>query len=528
MKSITGQIRSQSANRPATLRPRLARGLRTSMVGLCSALLCACIFPPMGPNYKRPTVPLPTAWRVEPSDAAEIVNTAWWQGFGDQDLDNLIDAALVANSDLLIATARIEEYAGKLETTNSQYFPQIGYDVGLERDQRSQEVPELLRIGQPVTFNIWKYMATISYEVDLWGRVRRSYEAGRAQLLSTEDARHTVMLTVVTTIATTYIQLLEADRQLEIAKATLDSFKSTLDLADKKWHGGSATEIDVERARADVEDQAAVIPDLERQVAFLEDQLSTLSGANPGPIPRGRLDKLVLVPVPAGIPASVLTRRPDVLAAEHSLVAANATIGIAKTEYFPTFSLTSAYGQSSDETEWLLAETARTGVLAIDFIGPILSFGRIEGDVKKAKAVTKGEQYRYLQVIQNALREVDDALVFTKKSKERLAFLDRHVEALQRADDLSKLRYKGGSLTDLEVLEADRRVLGAQNEEIHGVLDEYTALVSVFKSMGGGWMVQEDKELATKHLAAVPAPKPVPAAPTASPNATATSDVTAQ
>jgi multidrug efflux system outer membrane protein len=342
-------------------------------------------------------------------------------------------------------------------------------------------------------------------------------------------------LTVVTTIANTYIELLVADRALEIAQQTLDSFKTTLTVTEKKWHGGSATEIDVERARADMEDQAAVIPDLERQIAFLEDQLSTLSGSNPGPIPRGRLDKLVLAQVPGGIPADVLTRRPDVLVAEHNLVAANATIGIAKTEYFPTFSLTSAYGQSSDETEWLLAETARTGILAIDFIGPILSFGRIEGDVKKAKAVTKGEQERYLQTIQNALREIDDALVYNQKSRVRLAALDRHVGALQKADDLSAVRYKGGSYTDLEVLEADRRVLGAQNEEIHGVLDEYLALVSVYKALGGGWMVQEDKELATKRVAATatptatPAPTPAPAAPapTAPSTATATKDVTA-
>jgi multidrug efflux system outer membrane protein len=516
----------RSANAAAG-RPRFARMLRAGAACVCSGLLTACIFPAMGPDYKRPAVPLPSAWRVDASEATDIVNTAWWKQFGDQDLDNLIDAALLANSDLLIATARVEEYAGKLETTNSQYFPQIGYDVGLERDQRSQEVPELLRIGQPVTFNIWKYMATISYEIDLWGRVRRSYEASRAQLLSTEDARHTVMLTVVTTVANTYIQLLEADRTLEIAQQTLDSFKKTLAVTEKKWHGGSATEIDVERARADLEDQAAVIPDLERQIAFLEDQLSTLSGANPGPVPRGRLDKLVLAQVPGGIPADVLTRRPDVLAAEHNLVAANASIGIAKTEYFPTFSLTSAYGQSSDETEWLLAETARTGILAIDFIGPIFSFGRIEGDVKKAKAMTKGDRDRYLQTIQNALREIDDALVYNQKSRVRLAALDRHVQALQRADDLSTVRFKGGSYTDLDVFEADRRVLNAQNEEIHGVLDEYLALVSVYKALGGGWMVQADKELASKRIAAAPTPTPAAPAPTAPTTATVTKDVTA-
>ena len=460
----------------------------------------------MGPDYKRPNVPLPATWRVDLKEAADVTNTAWWNAFGDQDLNNLINQALTANLDILIAAARIEEFDGKLESVNSHYFPHIGYDVGFERDQRSNEVPELLRPGQPTTFNQWRYQGTISYELDLWGRVRRSYEAARAQLLSTEDARHTVMLTVATSVASTYIELLQRDRELEIAKQTLESLQATISLTERKYHGGSATDIDVARARAEFEDQAAVIPDVERQIAILEDSLSTLIGRDPGPIPRGRLDQLVLLPVPGGIPADVLTRRPDVLAAEQNLIAANAAIGIAKTEYFPTFSLTSAYGQSSDQTQWLLAKTARTGVLAIDFIGPIFTFGRVEGDVKKAKAQTKAATDRYLLTIQTALKEVDDALVFSKKSKERVAALDRHVAAQQDVDRLAKIRFEGGSFTDLEVLIADRKVYGAQNEEVYGVRDEYLALISVYKAMGGGWMVEHDKQVADESHASVQAP----------------------
>jgi outer membrane protein, multidrug efflux system len=497
---------------------------RAVWICLAAGALTGCLFPAMGPDYKRPKPPLPTAWRVDASESADLVNAQWWKGFGDENLNTIISQALVSNADLLIATARVEEFAAKLETNNSHYFPQIGYDVGLERDQRSQEVPELLRIGQPITFNQWKYMATISYEADLWGRVRRSYEAARAQLLSTEEARHTVMLTVATTVANTYIQMLEADRRLEIARQTLESFEATLALTDKRFHGGSATDIDVARARADLEDQAAVIPELERNVAFLEDQLSTLIGLNPGPMPRGRLDQLALMPVPEGIPADVLTRRPDVRAAEQDLVAANATIGIAKTEYFPTFSLTSAFGQSSDQTQWLLAKTARTGILAIDFIGPIVTFGRVEGDVRKAKAQTKVETARYLQTIQNALREVDDALVFNEKSRARLAALKRHVLAVQEVDRLAKLRYKGGSYTELDVYIADRKVLASQNEEIHAVLDEYLALVSVFKAMGGGWMFEQDKNMASNTSAgsSSSAAKADARIPTATKEATAT------
>ena len=476
---------------------------------LVTAALAGCLFPPMGPDYKRPTVPLPTAWRVDLTEAADVTNTEWWRSFGDHRLDELIGQALTSNADLLIAAARIEEFNGKLQTSNSQFFPQLGYDIGEERDQRSQEVPELLRIGQPVTFNQYRYNATISYEFDLWGRVRRSYESARAQLLSTRQARHTVMLTVVTTVAGSYVQLLEADRELEIAQQTLDSYKATVELLDKKYHGGSATDIDVVRARASFEDQAAVIPDLERRIAFLEDSLSQLTGHDPGPVPRGRLQDLVLPSVPGGIPAEVLSRRPDVLAAEDNLIAANATVGIAKSEYFPTFSLTSAYGQSSDQTAWLLAKTARTGVLAIDFIGPIFTFGKVEGDVKKAKAQTKAQRELYLQTIQNALREVDDALVFDQKARARVAALNRHVAAKREADRLAKMRLQGGSYTELDVFAEDRQLYGALNEEVHGVLDEYLALVSVYKAMGGGWMMEEDKRSASK---AAPAPASPPAA----------------
>lgn len=472
---------------------------RTAWVVLIGTALSGCLFPPMGPDYKRPDVPLPSAWRVDPTEADEIANTEWWKAFGDEHLTALIDQALVTNSDLLIAAARIEEFNGKLETSNSQYFPQIGYDVGLERDQRSQEVPELLRIGQPVTFNQWKYNATISYEFDLWGRVRRSYEATRAQLMSTREARHTVMLTVVTTVAADYVQLLATDRELEIAQQTLESLQSTLNLTEQKYHGGSSTDIDVARARAEAEDQAAVIPDIERRVAWLEDSLSSLLGRNPGPVPRGRLEQLVLTPVPGGIPADILARRPDVLSAEQNLIAANAAIGIAKTEYFPTFSVMSFFGQASDQTPWLLAKTARTGVLNVDFIGPLLTFGRIEGDIKKAKAQTKGERERFIQTVQNALKEVDDSLVYDQKARLRMAALDRHVAALAEADRLAKQRFKGGSYTNLDVYDADRKLLNAQNESIYGVLDEYLALVSVYKAMGGGWMMAEDKRLAAKN-----------------------------
>jgi multidrug efflux system outer membrane protein len=481
----------------ALLRGCLAPGRapRAWAASVTCVLLTGCIHP-MGPNYKRPPVPLPTSWRVEIKDAADITNSPWWRAFGDENLDRLIDQALHANADLLIATARVEQFAAKLESTHSQFFPQLGADLGFERDQRSQEVPELLRPGQPPAFDQYKGLLTISYELDLWGRVRRSYEASRAQLLATQQARHTVMLTVVTSVAGTYFTLLAQDRELELARQTRDSLKATWELTDKKYHGGSATDIDVGVAQAEYEDQVALIPDIERRIAFLEDSLSTLLGRNPGPIARGRLENLVLMSVPGGIPADVLTRRPDVLAAEQDLVGANARIGIAKSEYFPTFSLTSSYGQSSDMTRWLLARTARTGDLAIDLMGPIFTFGRVEGDVRAARAETKEQQIRYLQTVQTALREVDDALVANEKARVRAAALGRHTATLQNVDYLTRKRFQGGSSTHLDLLYADRSVYAAQTQANTAQREELLALVAVFKAMGGGWMLGQDQALA--------------------------------
>jgi len=472
---------------------RIPNSVPLRVLGVSCLLGLAGCITPMGPNYKRPAVPLPTTWRVDLPQAAEVANTEWWRAFGDENLNRLIEQALIANSDLLIATARVEQFAARLETTHSEYYPQLGTDLGYERDQRSEEIPEILRPGQPPTYNTFKGLLTISYEFDIWGRVRRANEGARAQLLSQEQTRHGVMLTVVTSVASTYFELLAADRELEIAEQTLASWKSSWDLTDRKFHGGSATDISVGVMNAQYEDQAAVIPDVEHRIAFLEDSLSELLGENPGAIPRGHLSQLQLMDIPSDIPGHVLTRRPDVMAAEQDLVAANATIGIAKTEYFPTFSLTGYYGQASDMTQWLLAKTARTGDLALDLVGPIFTFGRVEGDVRKARAETKEQELHYLQTVQTALKEVNDALVFSQQSRIRYNALHRHVVARQSVLEITKMRYTGGSSTDLDVFDADREVYAAQNEELSGRLDEYLALVSVFKAMGGGWMQGEDQ-----------------------------------
>jgi len=476
------------------VRPALSC-LRTAGAAACAAaVLSGCLTAPVGPDYKRPPVPLPDAWRIDVKEAADVTNTDWWKSFGDPDLDDLIAAALAANSDLLIATARMEQFNGKLEVSESHRFPQVGAEAGFERNFKSQEIPEELRPGQPTTYNVLKLGPDINFEFDFWGKVRRANEAARADLLSSEEARHTVMLTVVTTVASNYIQLLELDRELELARQMLESLKKSLALTDEKYRGGSATLLSVAMVRAEVENEAAVIPQLERNVASSENNLSKLIGRSPGPIKRGRIDQLVLAPVPSGVPSDVLTRRPDILAAEQNLVAANARIGVAKSQYFPSLPLTGFYGVSSDLSQYLFAVTAHSGFYDIDALLPVLSWGRISGQVREARAETKENVFRYLQSVLVALQEINDALTFNVDSKERAAALDRRVAALLQVDQLMQARFEGGQSTYLDVLDSDREVYTAESEQTQSIGDVYMSLISVYKAMGGGWMVEQDKQ----------------------------------
>jgi len=444
---------------------------------------------------------VPAAWRAPLADAADVVNTAWWEAFGDADLTALIQAALDANKDLRIAALRIEEFDAQLQVASSAQYPQAGYNVSGQRVRRSQEVPELIRPGAPLGYNSFVIGTNISWEADLWGRVKRSNEAARADLLSTEEARRAVMLSVVSGVATSYVQLLGLDQQLAITRQTLKNREDTLSLVDTKFKGGSATRLAVAQARAGVDEVAATVPEIERQIATIENALSTLVGRNPGAIKRRSIETLSLPPVPQGVPSDVLTRRPDVLAAEQSLVAANARIGVAKTEYFPTVSLTAALGLASDDLRWLLAKTARTGEIDRGLVGTIFSFGRIEGDIRKAEAVQKQLVERYLQAVQAALQEVEDALVARSKAGEHAVVLNRLVESEQEVAKLSRLRFEGGELTYLQVLDAERQVYAAQTQQSQGQRDQYLALISVYKAMGGGWMVEQDKLRATKVVA---------------------------
>jgi outer membrane protein, multidrug efflux system len=460
------------------------------------AAACVAGCTTLGPDYQRPETALPAAWRAEITNGADLANTDWWQGFGDPDLDKLIDAAIDANKDLALALLRTEEFDAHLQVSRAANYPKVGYAVSASSERRSQERPNGLQPGASPDVANYELSTTFSWELDLWGRVKRSNEAALADLMSTQEARRGVMLTVVGNVATAYVQLLELDTRLDFAQRALKNREDALELQDRKWRGGSTTRLAVEQARAAMEISAAEIPFVERDIATLENALSGLLGRSGGKIQRRQLDALALPQMPAGVPADVLTRRPDVMAAEQSLIAANARIGVAKTEYFPTISLTAALGLGADDTRWLWAKTARTGNVGGSVVGTILSFGRIEGDIRAAEAVQKQTVVQYQQAVLTALREVDDALVSRTKAGQREAALGRQVGALQEVAKLSRLRYEGGQSTLMEVLDADLKVFTAQGTQAIGRRDTLLALVSVYKAMGGGWMLDQEQRRA--------------------------------
>jgi len=457
-----------------------------------TVLLSGCM---MGPNYQRPEVDTPQTWRFEDKEAKDVANTAWWEQFGDPVLNELIQTALKENKDVKIAAARVEEFVGRYGFTRAALFPQIGAGGGYGRQRVSELTgPSPLEdTGAHPTFNSSQLLLNASWEIDLWGKLRRSTEAARAELLSTEEARRTVILTLVSSVATTYIDLRDLDKQLEIAKQTAKSREQSYDLFQKRFQGGVISELELSQVKSEYEQALATIPQFEKNIAQVENFLSTLLGRNPGGIARGKtVDQLTLPPIPAGLPSSILVNRPDIRQAEQDLIAANANIGVAKSLYFPAISLTGLFGWSSNDLSDLFHGPAKTWSWAVPAAMPIFTAGAIAGQVKAAEAIQQQSLLRYEQSIQTAFREVDDALIDQKKSREQIGAQGRQVDALRNYARIARLRYDNGYTSYIEVLDAERSLFNAELSytQTQGVL--FRALVNLYRAMGGGWVVAAD------------------------------------
>ncbi len=442
----------------------------------------------MGPNYVRPSVATPSSLRGDTGGTDSIGDATWKQVFGDPVLQGLIDEALVNNRDLVAATYRIEEAQAAAAAARSELFPTVDGGGSATRRRSSEAVGPGLPGSSPYS-NSFDIGALLSYEVDLWGRIRRSNEGARARLLGTEYARATVQTGLVAAVASAYIDLRAFDRQLEIAKRTVETRKNALSLVQERAKQGVSSDLETSQAEVLLRQAEVAVPTAEQRIASKENELSLLLGRMPGGISRGRtLENLgTKVRVAGGLPSAVLERRPDILATEQALVSANADIGIAKAAYFPALRLTGQGGVLSTDIEDLFDSRARTWAFTPALAGPIFDAGRTRAGVNAATARQKQVLADYEKAIQTAFRETADALVTYEKSGDIVSRQRALVAALQRVADLASDRYEGGASSYLEVLDAQRNLFDGELTLTDALRLRLQSVVATYRSLGGGW-----------------------------------------
>lgn len=462
---------------------------RLAPVVVAALLGCA-----VGPDYERPRTEVPPQWRIDYPKAADVANTKWWEQFGDPVLDQLIEEALRENRDVRIAAARVDQFIGALSSVRAQFYPQIGYSLDTSRNRSSRVGQPPIAAGGDPYYTLYQGALSAQWQIDLFGRVRRQSEAAQAQVFATEQGRRGVILSLVTSVAASYVGLRGLDRQLGISQATAQNYADTARIFDLRFKGGVVSEVELKQVESQYQQALAAIPALEQQIAAQENLISLLLGRNPGAIPRGKtIDQLAAPGIPADLPSTLLERRPDILQAEQNLVAANANIGAAKALYFPALSLTGLLGSVSTAFGDFLTGPASAWTLAAGLAGPIFTFGAIEGQVQTAEGAQRAALAFYQQTILNAFRETNDALVGTVKKREESEAQAKRVIALREYARLSRLRFDNGYAGYLEVLYAENELFGAELAAVRSQAERYTQLVNVFQAVGGGWADEADK-----------------------------------
>ena len=466
--------------------------MKTPFIVLAT-LLTGCA---VGPDYHRPAVQTPSTFRAPTPqltpEAASLADLKWWEVFKDEKLQELIRASLVENYDLRDAVTRVEAARANLGITRSEQFPnaEIGGDLTTTRLSRSGQlplpasfVPSQNRTFGEATFNL------LSFELDIWGRLRRATEAARANLLGAEENRKAVVTTLVSDVATSYFSLRELDYELEISKETLGTRQESLRLIQTRQAGGVATLLDLRQGEQLVDTAAETIPQLQQRVEQTENQISLLLGRNPGEVVRGRsLTEQELPPeVPTGLPSALLERRPDIRAAEQNLIAANAEIGVAKAAYFPQISLSGFLGGQSTQLSSLFSAPSRVWTLTPQVTQPIFTAGRLKSNVKLTEAQRQSALIQYQKAIQTAFADVSNALIAHQRVRESRVQQELLVTALADRKRLAYVRYRGGVDTLLNALDADRDLFQAQLALSQIRLSEVLSVVQLYKALGGGW-----------------------------------------
>lgn len=439
-----------------------------------------------GPDYRRPQTDIPAAWRSTLPAQGEPGPNAWWQSYADPVLSGLIDQAIATNRDVLLATARIDQYLALMATSRSRSFPHIGYALGANRQDTG--LNPLSGTDSPAYTTVQAGL-NVAWELDLWGRLHRADEAARAQVLASEEERRGVLVSLVGNVAASYILLRGYDRQLQIARETKRSYEETRRIFRLRHHHGTISGVELKQVESQYEQAAQTIPRIESLITQQEHLLSILLGENPGPIPRGKqLHDLDVLPFPAALPLSLLERRPDIRRAEYELMAANARIGEAKALYFPTISLSGLLGRQSGELADLFRSGAGFWSLGGTVAGSLITFGGVSGQVAQAEALTRQAVLRYEQTIQAAFREVEDALVGTLKSREQLQAQQRQIESLTEYTRLSRLTFESGTTSYLQVLDAERTLFSAQLDLVQTHVNLLTSTIDLYRAFAGDWV----------------------------------------
>lgn len=469
-----------------------------------AALLIGCT---LGPNYRRPAVPTPATFRsptpLPLDESSSLADLKWWEVFRDEKLQDLVRTALAQNYDLRDAVARVEAARANAGIVRSQQYPNFGAGGSLtttrfSRDG-SQPLPSALVPSQNRTFGETT-LTLLSFEADIWGRLRRATEVARANLLSADETRKAVITTLVSDVATAYFNLRELDSELDISQRTLATRQASLDLIKNRQRGGVATLIDLRQGEQLVYSAAETIPVLQQQIEQTENAINLLLGKNPAEIVRALPEQEVevatvpdanarnLTPnVPAGLPSALLERRPDIRAAEQNLIAANAQIGVAKAAYFPQISLSGFLGGQSNQLSGLFSTRSGVWTFTPQVTEPIFSAGRLKSNVKLTEALRESALAQYEKAIQTAFTEVSDALIAHQRVRESRVQHELLVTALEDRTRLAYVRYRGGVDTLLNALDADRDQFQAEVSLAQVRRTELLTVVQLYKALGGGW-----------------------------------------
>ncbi|ULA62807.1 MAG: RND efflux system, outer membrane factor lipoprotein [Nitrospira sp.] len=461
--------------------------MRRLALVLLSGLMLSCA---VGPDYSRPDIPITDSYRMaeEGRDLPSLANMPWWDLYRDEELQKLIRIALEENKDLERAVATVEEFEARAFIAKTDYAPQL--DVSANGPVARSGGVRFPGFASPFNYYL---QGNLAWEIDIWGRLRRSNEAARADLLAKEENRRAVVLQLVGGVAQAYFDLRQFDLQQEIATRTLQAWDESIRISQARYRHGVINRLDVEQFRAERENAASRIAELKRQIVQKENELSVLLGRAPGQIPRGRslADQVAPPVVPAGLPSDLLQRRPDVVQAEQQLAAATARIGAAKADRFPKLSLTGTLGIANPTLSKLFDSNGEYGVLGPGLAAPLLNAKALGFQQDSVEAQARQAVAQYKQTVLVAFKEVEDSLVGVSTTREQAAAQERQVSALKAALHLANLRYKGGLANYLDVLIAQRNLFDAELSLASTRRLNLTSVVQLYKALGGGWSPDE-------------------------------------